>query len=209
MGPGRTSFSGYPAGRTSSVALTSTVMAVRLEHAILCRHRPPEVRMTCQNGVEGIRTADGLLLLTHGELDAATADEYFTAITDVVENYCDTTPKPTSVVIDLCGVRFLSCAGVRMLLRLARWGARADVTLGVTVPDDGPVRRIVDVLDIGRSVPVVACPAPAAHGRAVRAPGCRSGGVAPRRRLAETRGAENAHSSRRPSEIRTRPPTSA
>ncbi|MER7449885.1 STAS domain-containing protein [Nocardia beijingensis] len=162
--------------------------------------------MTRQHGVEGIRTADGLLLLTHGELDAATADEYFTAITDVVENYCDTTPDPTSVVIDLCGVRFLSCAGVRMVLRLARWGAGADVPVGMTVPDHGPVRRIVDVLDVGRSVPVVAC---RAHGGVPARSECRSPGVQPRRRPLEANGPENAHQGRRPSEIRTRPPASA
>lgn len=162
--------------------------------------------MTCQNGVEGIRTADGLLLLIHGELDAATADQYFTTIIDVVENYCDTTPNPTSVVIDLCGVRFLSCAGVRMLLRLARWGAGAGVQVGLTVPDDGLVRRIMDVLEVRQRMPVVAC---RAHGGGHARSECRSAGLPPRRRLLETNGPENAHSGRRTSEIRTRPPTSA
>ncbi|MFD8245308.1 STAS domain-containing protein [Nocardia sp. NPDC059691] len=165
--------------------------------------------MTCGYGVKGIRTADGLLVVTYGELDAANADECFTAIIDVVENYCDTTANPTSVVIDLCGLRFLSCAGVSMVLRLARWAARAGISVGVTVPDDGPVRRIVDVLGVGRSVPVVACPAPAVHGGAHDPRECRSSGVPLRRRPALTRGPENADPRCRPSDLRTRPPTSA
>ncbi|MGQ4614832.1 STAS domain-containing protein [Nocardia sp. R7R-8] len=116
--------------------------------------------MTCQNGVEGIRTANGLLLVTHGELDAATADEWFIAITEVAEKYCGATPQPTSIVIDLCRVRFLSGAGVREVLRLVEWSARAGIPVGMTVPDDGPVRRILDVLGVGESVPVMECPVP-------------------------------------------------
>lgn len=73
--------------------------------------------MFCQNGMGGIPTDDGLLLVAHSELDAATAD--------------------------LC--------------------TRAGVPVGVTVPDDGPVRRIVDVPAVRSSVPVVACPAPGLH----------------------------------------------
>ncbi|MEV6253439.1 STAS domain-containing protein [Nocardia sp. NPDC051911] len=165
--------------------------------------------MTCQYGVKGIRTADGLLVVTHGELDAASADECFTAIIDVVENYCDTTANLTSVVIDLCELRFLSCAGVSMVLRLAGWAARAGISVGVTVPDDGPVRRIVEVLGVGRSVPVVACPAPAVHGGAHDPRECRTSGVPLRRRPALTRGPENADPRCRPSDLRTRPPTSA
>ncbi|WP_063053410.1 STAS domain-containing protein [Nocardia arthritidis] len=121
--------------------------------------------MTCQNRVEGIRTGEGLILVTHGELDAATAEECFTSMTEIVEKYCDTTPVPLPVVIDLCGVRFLSCAGVRVVLRLAGWGARAGVPVGMTVPDEAPVRRVLDLLAVQQSVPVMACrPAPAMHG---------------------------------------------
>jgi anti-anti-sigma factor len=120
--------------------------------------------MTCQNGVEGVRTADGLILVTHGELDAATAEGCFTSMTEFVEKYCGTMPNPLPVLIDLCEVRFLSCAGVRVLLGLAEWGARAGVPVGMTVPDEVPVRRILDLLAVRQSVPVMACPAPAMHG---------------------------------------------
>ncbi|WP_063021152.1 STAS domain-containing protein [Nocardia niwae] len=201
--------------------------------------------MTCQNGVEGIRTDDGLLLVAHGELDAATADECFAAMNEFIEKHCRTTVNPDLVVLDLCAVRFLACAGVRVVLRLARWGARTGVPVGLTVPDDGPVRRIVDVLGVGQSVPVVACPAPAMHDdgdprpRGCRSPGAvvadgvagRTGGgtaahqgISPeagrrprtpggtahsRRHPAEASDPENASGHRRPSEIRTRPPTTA
>ncbi|BDT96884.1 hypothetical protein IFM12275_68600 [Nocardia sputorum] len=154
--------------------------------------------MFCQNGMEGIPTDDGLLLVAHGELDAATADE---------------------------------CA-------------RAGVPVGVTVPDDGPVRRIVDVPSVRSSVPVVACPAPGLHeadhpprecrfsgavvtgyvaGRTGGGPGARRGispdavhrphvsGGATRSRWhsGQAGDPENAPGHRRPSEIRTRPPTNA
>ncbi|MFE7746736.1 STAS domain-containing protein [Nocardia sp. NPDC057455] len=119
--------------------------------------------MTCQYRVEGVRTGDGLILVTHGELDAATAEEYFASMTDAVENYCGATSNPPTVIIDLCGVRFLSCAGVRAVLRLAGWGARAGVPVGMTVPEESSVRRILDLLAVEQSVPVLACPAPAVH----------------------------------------------
>ncbi|WP_039799344.1 hypothetical protein [Nocardia araoensis] len=66
--------------------------------------------MSCQNGVEGIRTTDGLLLVTHGELDAATVDEWFIALTEIAEKHCGATAETTSIVIDPCRVRFLSQA---------------------------------------------------------------------------------------------------
>ncbi|MGK8523310.1 STAS domain-containing protein [Nocardia asteroides] len=130
--------------------------------------------MTCQYGVEGIRTGDGLLLAVHGELDAATADDCFAAMTEIVETHRDPTDS-LSVVVDLCEVRFLSCAGVRVVLRLAGWCARADIPVGMTVPFDDFVRRIVELLAVSRSVPVVACPAHAAHTDQPRK--CRSSGA--------------------------------
>jgi anti-anti-sigma factor len=122
------------------------------------------VRVTCQNGVEGVRTGEGLILVVHGELDAATAEGCCTSMTEIVERYRETTPNPLPVVIDLCEVRFLSCAGVRVVLRLAGWGARAGVPVAVTVPAEVPVRRILDLLAVQESVPLLACPAPAMHG---------------------------------------------
>ncbi|MBF6464139.1 STAS domain-containing protein [Nocardia beijingensis] len=199
--------------------------------------------MTFQNGVDGVPTDDGLLLVAHGELDAATADECYTEMAETVEQHWRTTPTPASVVVDLCAVRFLSCAGVRVVLRLARWGVRAGVPVGMTVPDDGPVRRIVDVLGVRSSVPVVACPASGVHeagypprecrssgavvtgdvtGRAGGGPEAHrrispeavhrpyvSGGATRSRRPGQAGDPENASGHRRPSEIRTRPPTNA
>ncbi|MGY5305176.1 STAS domain-containing protein [Nocardia gipuzkoensis] len=111
--------------------------------------------MSGQYGVETIRTDDGLVLITCGELDAANADGWFTAMAEAVENHCGTT-SISSVIVDLCRVSFLSCAGVRAVLRLAERGARGDVAVRITVPDDGPVPRIVDVLAVRQNLPV--CP---------------------------------------------------
>jgi hypothetical protein len=61
-------------------------------------------------------------------------------MTAIVETYCDATPHPLPVVIDMCEVRFLSCASVRVVLGLAEWGARAGVPVGMTVPDEAAGR---------------------------------------------------------------------
>ncbi|MBF6335890.1 STAS domain-containing protein [Nocardia abscessus] len=143
--------------------------------------------MSCQYGVEAIRTNDGLVLLTYGELDAANADGWFAAMARAVENHCGTTTM-SSVIVDLCRVRFLSCAGVRAVLRLAERGARGDVAVRITVPDDGPVPRIVDVLAVRQKVPVVVCRVPAPH--AAEPPReCRSpGALRPNDALGRTKG---------------------
>ncbi|MGY2035194.1 STAS domain-containing protein [Nocardia gipuzkoensis] len=153
--------------------------------------------MSGQYGVETIRTDDGLVLITCGELDAANADGWFTAMADAVENHCGTTSIP-SVIVDLCRVSFLSCAGVRAVLRLAERGAREDVAVRITVPDDGPVPRIVDVLAVRQHLPVVVCRVPGPH---VAEPlrECRSpGAVRPNDALGRTKGGpgSNAQSPR-------------
>ncbi|MGK8512251.1 STAS domain-containing protein [Nocardia asiatica] len=119
--------------------------------------------MSCRYGVETIRTSDGIVLITYGEVDAANADGWFAVMAETVQNHCAGESFPPSVIVDLCGVGFLSCAGVRAVLRLAERGARAGVTVRMTVPDDGPVPRIVDVLAVRENVPIVACRAPAPH----------------------------------------------
>ncbi|MBF6225559.1 STAS domain-containing protein [Nocardia abscessus] len=148
---------------------------------------PPEVRMSCQYGVETIRTNDGLVLITYGELDAANAGDWYAAMAEVVENHCGTT-SISSVIVDLCRVGFLSCAGVRAVLRLAERGARGDVAVRITVPDDGPVPRIVDVLAVRQNLPVVACRVSGPH--AAEPPReCRSpGAVRPNDALGRTMG---------------------
>ncbi len=143
--------------------------------------------MSCQYGVETIRTNDGLVLITYGELDAANAGDWFAAMAEVVENHCGTT-SISSVIVDLCRVGFLSCAGVRAVLRLAERGARGDVAVRITVPDDGPVPRIVDVLAVRQNLPVVACRVSGPH--AAEPPReCRSpGAVRPNDALGRTMG---------------------
>ncbi len=197
--------------------------------------------MTFQNGVDGVPPDDGLLLVAHGELDAATADECFTEMAEPIEKCWRTMSIPASVVIGPGAVRLLSCAGVRVALRLARCGARAGVPVGVTVPDDGPVRRVIDVPAVRSSVPVVACPAPVVHDAGHQPRECRfsgahvtdqwrtsggpgahrgispeaahrpyvSGGATRFRQPGQASDPENAPGHRRPSEIRTRPPTNA
>ncbi|WP_174188295.1 STAS domain-containing protein [Nocardia barduliensis] len=119
--------------------------------------------MSGRYGTETIRTTDGLVLITYGEVDAANADGWFAVMAETVGNHCGTSSLPSSVIVDLCEAGFLSCAGVRAVLRLAERGAREGITVRMTVPDDGPVSRIVDVLAVRQNVPIVACRLPAAH----------------------------------------------
>lgn len=59
-----------------------------------------------------------------------------------------------AVVLDLSRVGFVDSAGVGMLFRLVRHARENDTRLLVVAPRDGPVRRVLDILELQQLTPV-------------------------------------------------------
>jgi anti-anti-sigma factor len=89
-------------------------------------------------------------LTVRGELDLATAPRLGAAVEAALAT------GSSSLVLDLTPTTFLDSSGARELVRLARGAAAAGVDLYVIAPrSNRPVRLVVDLLDLGASVPLV------------------------------------------------------
>jgi anti-anti-sigma factor len=89
-------------------------------------------------------------LTVRGELDLATAPRLAAAVE------AELAAGPTGLVVDLTPATFLDSSGARELVHLARTAAAAGVDLFVIAPrSNRPVRLVVDLLDLGASVPLV------------------------------------------------------
>jgi anti-anti-sigma factor len=84
-----------------------------------------------------------------GELDIADASRTGEAIAEAV---------PTSargLVVDFSALEFIDSSGVAMLFGLARRLGGRRQQLRVVAPDDGPVTRVLDIVEFDRAAPVV------------------------------------------------------
>jgi anti-anti-sigma factor len=62
--------------------------------------------------------------------------------------------RASLVVLDLSRVGFVDSAGVRTLFRLIRAAQQQGTRLVFVAPRDGPVRRLLDILDLEALTPV-------------------------------------------------------
>jgi anti-sigma B factor antagonist len=92
---------------------------------------------------------DGVLVARiSGEVDGSNAVELGTALGNRL---------PTSaygLVLDLSHVDYLDSAGVELLFRLARRLGDRRQRLRLGVPADSPVRRVLEICDIGSVAPL-------------------------------------------------------
>lgn len=89
-------------------------------------------------------------LTVRGELDLATSPQFGKAVDALIEG------GSSGVIVDLTPTTFLDSSGARELMRIARTAAAAGVELHVVAPrSNGPVRLTIDLLDLGRIVPIV------------------------------------------------------
>jgi anti-sigma B factor antagonist len=89
-------------------------------------------------------------LTVRGELDLATAPLLDAAVAALLET------GPAAFVLDLSPTRFLDSSGARALMRIAKQAAAAGVVVHVLAPlSNGPVRLVIDLLDLGAAVPLV------------------------------------------------------
>ena len=104
--------------------------------------------------VERTTVAGRPALTVRGELDIAVAPQLASA----VENALDAAPP--ALVIDLSETTFLDSSGARCLVRAGKRAAAAGIPLSVVCPPgNGPVRLVVDLLELGRAMRIVGSPA--------------------------------------------------
>jgi len=89
------------------------------------------------------RRTDGLFVRLSGEVDLS-VEEYLSAVLDEATAG---QPPPPVVVADLSGLRFLDCAGVRVLLRARRLAQGRGCVLSVRDPQPA-VERVLRTLQI-------------------------------------------------------------
>lgn len=93
-------------------------------------------------------------LTVRGELDIAVASQLSAAVENLLDG------APNEFVLDLTGTTFIDSSGARCLVRAAKRAAAAGVPLSVVCPlDNRPVRLVVDLLELGRAMTIVASPA--------------------------------------------------
>ena len=97
-----------------------------------------------------------------GELDLSTVARW--------EEDVEAVGRESSVVVmDLSKVGFVDSAGVRTLFRLVRAARQQGTRLLFVAPRDGPVRRLLEILDLQALTPV--CDSRAEAVRASQRPG--------------------------------------
>jgi anti-anti-sigma factor len=85
-----------------------------------------------------------------GEIDMANADEVAARLGAAVSN------AASGLVVDLSGVAYLDSAGVRGLFDLSGRLRRRGQRLATVVPEDAPVRRVLEVIELRRVAAVCA-----------------------------------------------------
>jgi len=85
----------------------------------------------------------------NGEIDLANADELAAEITASVPN------AALGVVVDLSAVTYLDSSGVRLIFELSDRLRRRQQALRVVAPAGAPLRRVLELVDLDKTVPVV------------------------------------------------------
>ena len=91
---------------------------------------------------------DSLVVRALGELDIATANSLDEELRRVW--HCDASP----ILLDLGEVDFLDSVGVRSLLAVAKYSRESGDRLRIRIAS-APIRRVIDVVGVERSLPLV------------------------------------------------------
>lgn len=102
------------------------------------------------------RSGDVVIVVLSGEVDLSVEKQFRAMLDEALRGQ-----PPPVVVVDLAGVRFLDCAGVRVLLR-ARRAAHAR-GCALTVRDPQPI--VEQVLRVLQVADVLGLPRPSAPGQ--------------------------------------------
>lgn len=83
-----------------------------------------------------------------GEVDIASAPGLSATLAGAVTN------AALGLVVDLSGVGYLDSAGIRLLFELAGQLSGHQQALGIVAPEDGPVRRVLLIVNMDAHVPL-------------------------------------------------------
>jgi anti-anti-sigma factor len=103
-----------------------------------------------------LESVDDLLVARiSGEIDSSNATELRIAILDVLSN------RVRGVVLDLGAVTYLDSTAIALIFELARGLEARRQALRVSVADDRPVRRVLELCRVGEVAPLDHDPASA------------------------------------------------
>lgn len=86
----------------------------------------------------GFVNEDGIVVaVVTGEIDMSNAARLIVTVTDAVEN------EAAGLIMDLSDVVFMDSSGVRMVLELGKRLGWRDQTLGLVIPDDSLIRKVL------------------------------------------------------------------
>jgi anti-anti-sigma factor len=99
-------------------------------------------------GVEFEEREGALVARVEGEIDGSNTLELGRALTEQLPS------ASRGLVLDLHQVGYLDSAGIELLFDLARRLRTHRQRLGLVVPDDAPMRRVLDLCDIEQAASV-------------------------------------------------------
>jgi anti-anti-sigma factor len=83
-----------------------------------------------------------------GEIDDSNATELRAALVDRTSN------QARGLVLDLSGTTYLDSTGIALLFELARGLSARRQTLRLAIPLTAPIRRVLDLCDVGSVAPL-------------------------------------------------------
>jgi anti-anti-sigma factor len=102
------------------------------------------------------RADDTVTVHVEGQVDLSSADDLSATINSIAAGE----PPPKRIWVDLTDVSFFDSAGVNALFALNHELTDAGRSLGVIAPEVSPARRVLDIVQLGRLMPVADTSAP-------------------------------------------------
>jgi anti-anti-sigma factor len=95
---------------------------------------------------------DAVHVTVSGEIDLANTATVERQLLEAIPNHV------SAVTVDLAGVDYLDSAGVRLLFTLGTRAETLQIDLTLVVPDDSPVRRILEIAGVPQAMTVRSTP---------------------------------------------------
>jgi anti-anti-sigma factor len=92
---------------------------------------------------------DTIRVAVAGEIDMDNATEVEQQILDVISN------QVTAVTLDLSGLDYIDSAGLRVLFTVGARLRTLQIALQLLVPDESPIRRVIDLSGVPAAVAVL------------------------------------------------------
>jgi anti-anti-sigma factor len=100
--------------------------------------------------LSGADDGDVVVARLGGEVDLSNASEVGEELTAAVPN------SALGLVLDLTATEYLDSSGVHLMFELAERLRRRQQQLRIVVPAGAPIRRVLRIVELGDSVPVLA-----------------------------------------------------